>query len=140
MCVQVCILTYFISTVLQIIGEPGFGGSHTPSMVGAIQSWRKTLPQEAELLWSKLQQSNTDVESGLRQLKTIAKEHFREYKSAIEACEKETAEQVLMLISWNLDNHIYIFSVLNALMKQLLLIEMRTFICVCGVLSFAVSF
>ena len=129
MCVQVCILTCFISTGLQIIGEPGFGGSHTPSMVGAIQSWRKTRPQEAELLWSKLQQSNTDVESGLLLLKTIAKEHFCEYKSAIEVREKESAEQVLMLISWNLDNHVYIFCVLYALMTQLLLTEMRIFMC-----------
>lgn len=80
--------------MLQIIGEPGFGGSHTPSMVGAIQNWRKTQPQEAQILWSNLQQSNTNVESGLLQLKTIAKEHIDEYKSAINACEQESAEQV----------------------------------------------
>lgn len=63
-------------------------------MVGAIQKWRKTQPQEAQILWSNLQQSNTNVESGLLQLKTIAKEHADEYTSAIDACQQESAEQV----------------------------------------------
>lgn len=78
----------------QIVGEPGFGGSHTPSMVGAIQRWRKTHPQKAEALWSELGQCNMDVERGLSSLKMLAKDHQHEYGNAIEACDNSTAEQV----------------------------------------------
>lgn len=76
-----------------IVGEPGFGGSHTPSMVGAIQRWRKTHPQKAEALWSELGQCNMDVERGLSSLKMLAKDHLHEYGNAIEACDDSTAEQ-----------------------------------------------
>lgn len=76
-----------------IVGEPGFGGSHTPSMVGAIQRWRKADPQKAEAVWTELGQFNTDVERGLFSLKTLAKDHVQEYESALECCDDSTAEQ-----------------------------------------------
>ncbi|KAI5081909.1 hypothetical protein GOP47_0001652 [Adiantum capillus-veneris] len=76
-----------------IVGEPGFGGSHTPSMVGAIQRWRKSFPQKANALWSELGQSNMDVERSLSALKMIAKDKVNEYKSVLQVCDNLTAEQ-----------------------------------------------
>lgn len=37
-----------------LLGEPGYGGSCTPSMVGAVQSWRKRDPQNSEVIWKKI--------------------------------------------------------------------------------------
>lgn len=76
-----------------VVGEPGFGGSHTPSMVGAVRTWRKAQPENAHLLWSKLGQANADVERGLLQLKEIAEDHKDEYKMAMESFKSAVANQ-----------------------------------------------
>lgn len=87
---------YALPPLLQlIVGEPGFGGSHTPSMVGAVQNWRKIQTEKAQLLWSELAQANINVEKGLHQLKEIGKEQEHEYRIFMESCENVTAEQWL---------------------------------------------
>ncbi|KAH7277850.1 hypothetical protein KP509_38G011400 [Ceratopteris richardii] len=76
-----------------IVGEPGFGGSHTPSMVGAIQRWRKSDPVKAEALWSELGHCNTEVEKWLSVLKKLAKDNAHEYETTLQACDDCTPEQ-----------------------------------------------
>lgn len=76
-----------------IVGEPGFGGSHTPSMVGAIQNWRKKQPEKAQYLWSELGQANMNVEKGLLEMKQIAKDNEDGYRMALESCKGLVAEQ-----------------------------------------------
>eukprot|EP00249_Psilotum_nudum_P018359 c26763_g1_i1 orf=217-1722(+) len=76
-----------------VIGEPGAGGSHTPSMVGAVQRWRKDNPEKASVLWSQLAQANLDVEKGMLQLKQIAESDAIKYRWIIESCQKYSPEQ-----------------------------------------------
>ncbi|GKB09304.1 ABC transporter G family member 31, partial [Tanacetum coccineum] len=37
----------------EILGEPGSGGSYTPSMVGAVKKWQKSDPQNSKDTWIK---------------------------------------------------------------------------------------
>ncbi|KAG0591706.1 hypothetical protein KC19_1G194900 [Ceratodon purpureus] len=80
------------SGLMLIVGEPGFGGSHTPSMVGAVQTWRKRDPVKAEPVWAALAEANLSVEKGLLRLKD-AFESGEAYKSTLQACSTSSADK-----------------------------------------------
>ncbi|KAL5552263.1 hypothetical protein UlMin_002439 [Ulmus minor] len=69
-----------------ILGEPGSGGSSTPSMVGAVKKWQKTDPEKSSDTWRKLSETNSVLEIQLNTLSKLAQEHWDDYKSLINSC------------------------------------------------------
>ncbi|KAK7353340.1 hypothetical protein VNO80_18785 [Phaseolus coccineus] len=69
-----------------LLGEPGSGGSSTPSMVGAVKKWQKSDPQKALDTWRRLSEANSALEMQLNSLSKLAKEQWNAYKSVIESC------------------------------------------------------
>ncbi|KAK4741287.1 hypothetical protein SAY87_024875 [Trapa incisa] len=45
-----------------LLGEPGTGGSSTPSMVGAVKKWQKSDPQKSIETWKVLSEANASLE------------------------------------------------------------------------------
>ncbi|XP_044466046.1 phosphomevalonate kinase, peroxisomal [Mangifera indica] len=80
-----------------LLGEPGTGGSSTPSMVGAVKKWQKSDPEKSQETWRKLSESNSLLETQLSMLSKLAEEHWEAYKSAIETCSKLKSEKWLEL-------------------------------------------
>ncbi|KAJ7521691.1 hypothetical protein O6H91_19G063900 [Diphasiastrum complanatum] len=81
------------SSLFLILGEPGFGGSHTPSMVGAVQKWRKKEAESADIIWKKLSFANIGVEEGFRDLKDLSLKHKDDYEDVLEDCRSEAVDQ-----------------------------------------------
>lgn len=79
---------------LQLLGEPGTGGSSTVSMVGAVKKWQKSQPQKALETWRKLSEANSALEMRFNSLSTVAKEHWDLYKAIIENCSMHRSEKV----------------------------------------------
>ncbi|TXG54226.1 hypothetical protein EZV62_019482 [Acer yangbiense] len=71
-----------------LLGEPGIGGSSTPSMVGAVKKWQKSDPQKSQETWRKLSESNSALEAQFHMLSKLAEEHWNAYKCIIESCSK----------------------------------------------------
>lgn len=69
-----------------LLGEPGTGGSSTPSMVGAVKKWQKSDPQKSLETWRRLSEANSALEMQLNLLTKLAKEQWDAYKSAIDSC------------------------------------------------------
>ncbi|PON62949.1 Phosphomevalonate kinase, ERG [Trema orientale] len=69
-----------------LLGEPGSGGSSTPSMVGAVKKWQKSDPQKAQDTWTKLSEANSALEAQLNTLCKLAEEHWDEYENVINSC------------------------------------------------------
>nr|WON00623.1 5-phospomevalonate kinase 1 [Atractylodes lancea] len=69
-----------------LLGEPGTGGSSTPSMVGAVKKWQKSDPQNSLDTWKKLSEANTTLESQLNLLSKLAEEHWETYRGVIYSC------------------------------------------------------
>lgn len=78
------------------MGEPGTGGSSTPSMVGAVKKWQKSDPQKSQETWKKLSESNTVLETQLNMLSKLAKEDWDAYKRLIENCSKLKSDKVFL--------------------------------------------
>ncbi|KAL0393704.1 UNVERIFIED_CONTAM: Phosphomevalonate kinase, peroxisomal [Sesamum latifolium] len=76
-----------------LLGEPGTGGSSTPSMVGAVKKWQKADPQNALDTWKKLSESNSALEFYLNTLTKLAENNYDTYRSAIDNCSKLTSEK-----------------------------------------------
>ncbi|KAL0312424.1 UNVERIFIED_CONTAM: Phosphomevalonate kinase, peroxisomal [Sesamum radiatum] len=76
-----------------LLGEPGTGGSSTPSMVGAVKKWQKADPQNALETWKKLSESNSALEFYLNTLTKLAENNYDTYRSAIDNCSKLTSEK-----------------------------------------------
>ncbi|KAL0324169.1 UNVERIFIED_CONTAM: Phosphomevalonate kinase, peroxisomal [Sesamum calycinum] len=76
-----------------LLGEPGAGGSSTPSMVGAVKKWQKADPQNALETWKKLSESNSALEFYLNTLTKLAENNYDTYRSAIDNCSKLTSEK-----------------------------------------------
>eukprot|EP00898_Chlorokybus_atmophyticus_P004243 jgi/Chlat1/481/Chrsp103S01087 len=74
-----------------MVGEPGWGGTSTPSMVGAVQRWRTSQPAEAAKLWTALASTNTTIESLLCKLQEEAAGWSDAYSAVITACAEDTA-------------------------------------------------
>lgn len=80
-----------------MLGEPGTGGSSTPSMVGAVKKWQKSDPEKSQETWRKLSESNSALETQLSMLSKLAEEHWDAYKCTIETCSKLKSEKVIVL-------------------------------------------
>ncbi|KAM7490990.1 hypothetical protein LguiA_033911 [Lonicera macranthoides] len=76
-----------------LLGEPGSGGSSTPSMVGAVKKWQKADPQKSLDTWTKLSEANSALETQLNLLSKLAAEHWDSYKCAIERCSMYKSEK-----------------------------------------------
>ncbi|CAI5495580.1 unnamed protein product [Closterium sp. Naga37s-1] len=51
--------------LLLVLGEPGTGGTATPSMLSAVMKWRRQSPDEAEPIWEGLKEANAAVAAAL---------------------------------------------------------------------------
>ncbi|KAF0910589.1 hypothetical protein E2562_003024 [Oryza meyeriana var. granulata] len=69
-----------------LLGEPGTGGSSTPSMVGSVKQWQKSDPQKSKDTWSKLGIANTVLEKQLRNLNKLAEDHWEHYEYVLRSC------------------------------------------------------
>ncbi|KAM0029806.1 putative phosphomevalonate kinase [Helianthus debilis subsp. tardiflorus] len=69
-----------------LLGEPGTGGSSTPSMVGAVKNWQKSDPQHSSDTWKRLSEANTTLEAQLTLLSKLAEDHWEIYQSVIYSC------------------------------------------------------
>lgn len=76
-----------------LLGEPGTGGSSTPSMVGAVRNWQKTDPQNSLDTWRQLSNANTTLEAQLNMLSQLAEQHSETYKSVIYNCSMHQSEK-----------------------------------------------
>ncbi|XP_062114766.1 phosphomevalonate kinase, peroxisomal-like [Humulus lupulus] len=77
-----------------LLGEPGTGGSSTPSMVGAVKKWQKSNPEKSQETWTKLSEANSALETQLNTLCKLAEEHWDEYKKLINSCGSLKPEKV----------------------------------------------
>lgn len=77
-----------------MIGEPGAGGSSTPSMVGAVQRWRKEKAAAAQPVWEALAEANSQVEEGLSQLAKCAATDRVAYERTLEECSGRPSHEV----------------------------------------------
>ncbi|XP_066388397.1 phosphomevalonate kinase, peroxisomal-like [Miscanthus floridulus] len=69
-----------------LLGEPGTGGSSTPSMVGSVKRWQKSDPEKSKDTWSKLAIANSALENQLRILKGLSENHREAYESVVRSC------------------------------------------------------
>uniref|UniRef100_A0A0A9G9S8 Uncharacterized protein n=1 Tax=Arundo donax TaxID=35708 RepID=A0A0A9G9S8_ARUDO len=69
-----------------LLGEPGTGGSSTPSMVGSVKQWQKSDPQKSKDTWSKLGIANSVLENELRNLNKLSEDHWEAYESIVRSC------------------------------------------------------
>nr|QEV81810.1 Phosphomevalonate kinase [Prunella vulgaris] len=76
-----------------LLGEPGTGGSSTPSMVGAVKKWQKSDPQNSLETWKKLSDANSTLEMHLKTLSKLAEINFDDYKSTITKCSTLESEK-----------------------------------------------
>ncbi|KAK9120490.1 hypothetical protein Syun_018107 [Stephania yunnanensis] len=76
-----------------MLGEPGTGGSSTPSMVGAVKKWQVLEPQKSQETWRMLSDANSALESHLKVLSKFAEEQWETYKSVINSCSILTSEK-----------------------------------------------
>lgn len=80
----------------QLLGEPGTGGSSTPSMVGAVRKWQKADPRRSSETWKNLAESNSALETQFNLLSNLAKENWDVYKNVIQKCSLLKADKVLI--------------------------------------------
>ncbi|XP_073122869.1 phosphomevalonate kinase, peroxisomal [Henckelia pumila] len=69
-----------------LLGEPGAGGSSTPSLVGAVKKWQKSDPKNAQATWTKLSEENSALEMHLNTLSQLAQNNYDAYRTAINHC------------------------------------------------------
>ncbi|KAF2302450.1 hypothetical protein GH714_036396 [Hevea brasiliensis] len=77
----------------QLLGEPGTGGSSTPSMVGAVKKWQKADPQTSQETWRKLSEANSALETQFSILSKLAEERWDAYKCVIDSCCMKKSEK-----------------------------------------------
>ncbi|CAK9153242.1 unnamed protein product [Ilex paraguariensis] len=76
-----------------LLGEPGTGGSSTPSMVGAVKKWQKSDPEKSLNTWRKLSEANSALEMQLNILSKLAEQHWDAYGSVINSCSTLRSEK-----------------------------------------------
>ena len=77
-----------------MLGEPGTGGSSTPSMVGAVKQWQKIAPEESRETWKILAEANSLVEDQFKALSQLAEEEWEVYRDTVIRCSVCTYNQV----------------------------------------------
>lgn len=78
-----------------MLGEPGAGGSSTPSMVGAVKKWQKSDPEKSLETWRKLSAANSALETQFKILSKLAEENWDAYKCVINSCSIHRSEKVI---------------------------------------------
>lgn len=86
---------YFL---FQLLGEPGTGGSSTPSMVGSVKQWQKTDAQKSFETWRKLADANAKLETELQILNKFAGEQWEAYEQIISICSGHVHGKVKLCI------------------------------------------
>ncbi|KAL6544167.1 hypothetical protein OROGR_010664 [Orobanche gracilis] len=76
-----------------VLGEPGTGGSSTPSMVGAVKKWQKSDPRSSLEIWNKLSEANSALEMHLNTLSQLAETNYDAYRIAIGKCSTLMSEK-----------------------------------------------
>lgn len=76
-----------------LLGEPGVGGSSTPSMVGAVKKWQKSEPEKSHYIWTKLSEMNALLERQLNKLSKLAQEESEAYERVIDRCSMYKSEK-----------------------------------------------
>ncbi|XP_059656915.1 phosphomevalonate kinase, peroxisomal isoform X1 [Cornus florida] len=76
-----------------LLGEPGTGGSSTPSMVGSVKKWQKSDPQQSLDTWRKLSDANSALEAQFNMLTKLAEEHWDAYTCVINRCSMHRSEK-----------------------------------------------
>lgn len=76
-----------------LLGEPGAGGSSTPSMVGAVKKWQKSDPEKSLETWRKLSVANSALETQFKILSKLAEENWDAYKCVINSCSIHRSEK-----------------------------------------------
>ncbi|XP_010261591.1 PREDICTED: phosphomevalonate kinase [Nelumbo nucifera] len=76
-----------------LLGEPGTGGSSTPSMVGAVKKWQASDPQKSSYTWRRLAEANSALEGQLKLLSKLAESQWEAYKCVINNCSSHRCEQ-----------------------------------------------
>ncbi|KAL2525275.1 GHMP kinase family protein [Abeliophyllum distichum] len=76
-----------------LLGEPGTGGSSTPSMVGAVKKWQKSDPEKSLETWKELSEANSKLELHLNTLSKLADKNNDVYTSVINSCSNLTPEK-----------------------------------------------
>ncbi|KAK9067857.1 hypothetical protein SSX86_011968 [Deinandra increscens subsp. villosa] len=76
-----------------LLGEPGTGGSSTPSMVGAVKNWQKSDPQKSLDTWKGLSEANARLEAQFKLLSNLAEEYWDIYRSIIYSCSMYQSEK-----------------------------------------------
>eukprot|EP00271_Cylindrocystis_brebissonii_P000997 TRINITY_DN11231_c0_g1_i1.p1 TRINITY_DN11231_c0_g1~~TRINITY_DN11231_c0_g1_i1.p1 ORF type:complete len:603 (-),score=108.99 TRINITY_DN11231_c0_g1_i1:370-2178(-) len=70
-----------------MLGDVCSGGSSTPSMVGAVQRWRKNEGEQAARTWASLAAANQKVEESLRTLLRMAQGKSKDgYTAVLQKC------------------------------------------------------
>lgn len=69
-----------------LLGEPGSGGSSTPSMVGSVKQWQKSDPRSSLETWTRLADANAKLEAQLNLLNKYAQEQWVIYKQIMGSC------------------------------------------------------
>eukprot|EP00262_Sarcandra_glabra_P007982 TRINITY_DN21150_c0_g1_i1.p1 TRINITY_DN21150_c0_g1~~TRINITY_DN21150_c0_g1_i1.p1 ORF type:complete len:514 (+),score=106.52 TRINITY_DN21150_c0_g1_i1:156-1697(+) len=82
-----------------LLGEPGTGGSSTPSMVGAVKQWQVSDPQKSLDTWTRLAEANSTLEMQLKMLSRFAEEQWETYKCIINSCSGYTYEKWMELVA-----------------------------------------
>ncbi|KAL5217536.1 hypothetical protein ABZP36_018220 [Zizania latifolia] len=83
----------FYSYRKQFLGEPGTGGSSTPSMVGSVKQCQKSDPHKSKDTLSKLGMANSMLENQLRNLNKLAEDHWESYESVLRSCSRLTCSK-----------------------------------------------
>ncbi|KAK9699010.1 hypothetical protein RND81_08G147200 [Saponaria officinalis] len=76
-----------------ILGEPGSGGSSTPSMVGAVKKWQKFEPEKSLYTVTKLSEANSLLEKQLNKLCQLTDQLKEAYESVIGRCCNQKSEK-----------------------------------------------
>ncbi|XP_077237834.1 phosphomevalonate kinase, peroxisomal-like isoform X2 [Tasmannia lanceolata] len=76
-----------------LLGEPGSGGSSTPSMVGSVKRWKISDPEKSQETWIRLAEANSMLEMQLKLLSKFAEEQWETYKFVVESCSRCTYEK-----------------------------------------------
>ncbi|KAJ8468119.1 hypothetical protein OPV22_030671 [Ensete ventricosum] len=69
-----------------LLGEPGSGGSSTPSMVGSVKQWQKSDPQKSQETWKRIASANSMLEEQLKKLSKLAADYWDAYSHIISRC------------------------------------------------------
>lgn len=69
-----------------LLGEPGTGGSSTPSMVGSVKQWQKNDPEKSQEIMRRLAEANFKLETEFKRLSSLAEEQLETYKQIINKC------------------------------------------------------